>query len=68
MLNRIKNNTTANVPEKYELNIKTWGTTNMSAKDKIYAPCILLSRLNFRFDRKENSVTELPQHLQKRQS
>ena len=38
-------------------------TTNISAKDKIYAPCILLSRLKFRFDGKENSVIELPKHL-----
>ena len=34
--------------------------TNIEAKDKIYAPCILLRRLNFRFDGKENSVKELP--------
>ena len=29
-------------------------------------PCILLSRLKFRFDGKENSVTEFPKHLQNR--
>ena len=29
-------------------------------KDKIYAPCILLSRLKFRFDGKESSIAESP--------
>ena len=36
---------------------------NKYLKDKIYAPCILLSILKFRFDGKENSVTEFPKHL-----
>ena len=40
----------------------------LKAKDKIYAPCILLSRLKFRFDGKENFVTELPNHLRNRRS
>ena len=40
----------------------------LKAKDKIYAPCILLSRLKFRYDGKENSVTELPKHLRNRRS
>ena len=40
----------------------------LKAKDKIYAPCILLSRLKFRFDGKENSVTELPKYLRNRRS
>ena len=34
----------------------------------MYGPCILLSRLKFRFAGKENSVTELPKHLRNRQS
>ena len=38
------------------------------SKLKIYAPCILLSRLKFRFDGKENSVTELTKHLRNRKS
>ena len=41
---------------------------NLKDKYKIYAPCILLSRLKFRFDGKENSVTELSKHLRNRRS
>ena len=62
MQNKIKNATT-NVPEKYKINAKTRWTTNICAKDKIYAVRILLSRLKFRFDGKESSITELPKHL-----
>ena len=40
----------------------------LKAKNKIYATCILLSRLKFRFDGKENFVTELPKHLRNRRS
>ena len=40
----------------------------LKAKNKIYAPCILLSRLKFRFDGKENFVTELPKHLRNSRS
>ena len=54
--------------KKNEINAKMRWTTNIEAKDKIYASCILLSRLKFRFDRKENSVTELPKHLWNRRS
>ena len=61
--NKIKS-TTTNVPEKHEINVKTRWTTNMSAKDKIYSPCTLLSRLKYRFDGKENSVIEMPKHFQ----
>ena len=52
MQNKIKN-TTTNVPKKYEINVKTREITYIEAKDNIYAPCFLLSRLKFRFDRKE---------------
>ena len=40
----------------------------LEAKDQIYALCILLSRIKFRFDGKENLATELPKHLQNRRS
>ena len=62
MQNKIKN-TTTNVPEKYKINAKTRRATNICAKDKIYTVCILLSRLKFRFDGKEISITELPKRL-----
>ena len=48
--------TTKKVSEEYEINVE------------IYASCILLNRLNFRFDGKKNSVTELLQLLRDRQS
>ena len=35
---------------------------NIYAIDKNYSPCILHSRLKFRFDGKKNSATELPKH------
>ena len=57
-----------NVPEKYEINVKTRWTTNMKAEDKIYCPCTLLTRLKFWFDGKENSLAELPKHLQNKRS
>ena len=60
--NKIKS-TTTNIPEKCEINVKTRWTTNIWVKDKIYAPRIVLSRLKFSFDGKENSVIELPKHL-----
>ena len=69
LISKIKlKNATTNVPEKYAINVKMKWTRNIDAKDKIYAPCILLSRLNFRFDGNESSVTELPNHLQNRRS
>ena len=37
-------------------------------KIKFTVPVFYILRLKFRFDGKENSVTELPKHLQNKQS
>ena len=41
---------------------------NVSAEDKIYGSSILLTRLKSRFDGKENSLIELPKHLQNKRN